>query len=51
MKKKIKNPHKQVRHTWERSPVEKPHSTKKGKKGYNRRKSKQQDQKQINEKN
>ncbi|MBZ0257426.1 hypothetical protein K8I31_15270 [bacterium] len=49
MNKKTSNPHKKVRHTWERSPVEKPHSTKKGKKGYNRKQIKDETQKQQNE--
>lgn len=49
MKKKLSNPHKKVRHTWKRSPVEKPHSTKKGKKGYNRNQSKEEERKRVDE--
>lgn len=49
MSEKVKNPHKKVRHQWERSPVEKPHSTKKGEKGYNRNKFKEKDKERLKE--
>lgn len=33
-------PIKKIRYIWSRKPIETPHSTKKGKKGYNRKKFK-----------
>lgn len=39
-KKKTKKPFQRLRRIWTRTPVEKPHSTRKGRKGYRRRRDK-----------
>lgn len=44
---KNKNPYQSVRKSWSRSPVEQPHSSKKGAKGYNRKRINKETRKQI----
>ncbi|MBI1390459.1 MAG: hypothetical protein GC154_18640 [bacterium] len=48
MSEKAYNPHKKIRYTWDRDPEEHAHSTKKGAKGYDRNRWKDDVRRKLN---